>query len=403
MNGRNVGASSPTSAPVFTVQRSAAGWSFVDSAGERFFSRGLNHADETNLQYPSNIDIWRKRYGSRDAWITQGVVRDLRNWEFNTVGWTAECVAVGDIDVNDWDAAFDAKHSPQWSRRDHDAAGMPYCVALPVASIEGWNINPQYPDVFSREWEDWCAFVGRSIVLDYADDPNLIGYFLTDVPAWTGHPTGAGFSENGSRGLGAIAEKYYRTVHDAIRSYDPDHLILGDRYNGNRAIPAPVLEAMEPYVDVLSVQYFPEASDEGRDRMREDLAALHTDTGKPVLIADIGNWCATPSNPHRGSELLDQQERGKDYVAALSRVADEPWLIGWHWCAYIENTARGWGLKDPFDSPYDDIVSQITEFNLAHATRVRARTNAASAASTLPPSETADMAASTHPRKDTHA
>ena len=40
-----------------------------------------------------------------------------------------------------------------------------------------------------------------------------------------------------------------------IRTYDQNHLILGDRYNGNKGIPTPVLKAMQPFVDVLSIQY----------------------------------------------------------------------------------------------------------------------------------------------------
>jgi hypothetical protein len=174
--------------------------------------------------------------------------------------------------------------------------------------------------------------------------------------------------------LAAVARQYYRTIHDAIRAYDPHHLILGDRYNGNREVPEVVLHAMADYVDVLSVQYFPDASEEGRRRMRDDLARWHRYTGKPVLIADIGNWCATASNPHRGSRLRDQRHRGEDYVAAFDAVADEPWLVGWHWCAYVENFARGWGLKDPQDRAYDDLVSQVRVFNTALPAR-RARTH----------------------------
>jgi hypothetical protein len=60
----------------------------VDPDGAPFLSLGINHADETNLQYPHNIDVWRRKYGSREAWIHDGVVADLRAWNFNTLGWT---------------------------------------------------------------------------------------------------------------------------------------------------------------------------------------------------------------------------------------------------------------------------------------------------------------------------
>src|SRR5262249_33740306 len=140
-------------------------------------------------------------------------------------------------------------------------------------------------------------------------------------------------------------------------------LILGDRYNGNLGIPEVVLDAISQYVDVLSVQYFTEPTAESRRKMREDLEGWHRRCGKPVLIADIGNWCATHHNPERVSDLPDQRARAEDYVAAFEAVADAPWLIGWHWCSYVENYTRGWGLKDPEDNPYDELVGPIEEYN----------------------------------------
>ena len=360
----------------FGLQHNAERWGFVDPHGHPFFSLGLNHADESNLKYPSNIDIWRRRYGSRAAWITDGVRRDFEDWGFNTIGWTQECVFAGVVEVPDWDTPFNAGHSKQWERADFDLAGIPYCVALPVAPFEGWNINPRFPDVFSAEWEDSCAYIARSLVADHADSPNLIGYFLTDVPAWSGHPTGAffpGLEQADEAGLAKVARKFYRTVHDAIRTYDENHLILGDRYNGNVGIPDGVLDAIAEYVDVLSVQYFPDPSAEGRRKMRDDLAGWQQRCDKPVLIADVGNWCATAHNPHRASALSNQSARAADYVAAFEAVVDEPWLIGWHWCSYLENYARGWGLKSPEDDAYDDLVCPVKAFNRAVPARKACR------------------------------
>src|SRR3954454_10118969 len=115
----------------FGLTRSGDRWAFSDPRGEPFFSLGLNHADETNLKYPSNIDGWRRRYGSRAKWITDGVARDFNAWGFNTIGWTAECYSLETgTDVEDWDTPFDAGHSKGWERADFDLAGMPYCVAL---------------------------------------------------------------------------------------------------------------------------------------------------------------------------------------------------------------------------------------------------------------------------------
>jgi hypothetical protein len=33
------------------------------------------------------------------------------------------------------------------------------------------------------------------------------------------------------------------------------------------------------------------------------------------------------------------------------------------WCAYVENTARGWGIKDRWDEPYRNFVGPVNGVN----------------------------------------
>ena len=111
-----------------------------------------------------------------------------------------------------------------------------------------------------------------------------------------------------------VAEGYDKTTCEAVRAVNPNHLIFGDRYNGNRGIPRGVPEALKKHVDVLSVQYFCEPNDASRKQMVEDLAGWRKRCGKLVLVADVGNWCATEMNPQRASGLKGQEERGEDCV-----------------------------------------------------------------------------------------
>ena len=97
--------------------------------------------------------------------------------------------------------------------------------------------------------------------------------------------------------------------------------------------------------------------------MIADLRSWHEYTGKPVILADTGNWTATELNPRRRRSLTSQAERGENYAAMLQPLRGEPWFLGWHWCGYVENTARGWGLKDPWDEPYSDLISTVAAFN----------------------------------------
>ena len=243
---------------------------------------------------------------------------------------------------------------------------------LRVAEIEDWKGQPAFPDVYSHDFEVYCDYLARSLCVDHAEERNLLGYFLVDIPSWIQHASGRYFPQLlGLQGealdgkLYDVASKYYETIVTAIRRYDSNHLILGDRYNGNKGIPSTVLRAMKPFVDVFSVQYFSGPTHEDHVTMRDALAGWHEETGKPVINADIGNWVPTKLNPNRSMGLETQAQRASDYIDAMGTLLDEPWFVGWHWCAYVENTARGWGIKDPWDEPYTDFVDPVGDFNRA--------------------------------------
>jgi hypothetical protein len=355
----------------FRVEKVDGRWWLITPEGHGFISVGLNHADETDLKYPRNIGVWKSKYGSRDRWI-RGVAEDLKSWGFNTLGWTQQWVTgQHGLDFN-WVDPLNLGHSLGWSLADIQATGMPYVLQLRVAAIEQWNGNPVFPDVFSDEFEEHCAYLAREHCTAAADDPNLIGYFLTDIPAWLPHASGGNFAGLPGSKLGGpertlteVATKYYETINRHVRAYDQNHLILGDRYNGNMGIPAEVLEAARPFIDVLSVQYFAGNDEAAYAKMRDDLARWSDSADLPVIIADIGNSAPTRLNPDRFGGLGDQAARGRQYVDSFNTVAREPWFIGWHWCSYIENEARGWGLKDENDEEYKDMVGPMTESNRA--------------------------------------
>jgi hypothetical protein len=180
------------------------------------------------------------------------------------------------------------------------------------------------------------------------------------ISLWTflgGRGTSLGDGEREAK-IGDFAKQYYKTICAAVKAVDPNHLIFGDRFNGNKGIPDGVLDAMKDHVDVLSVQYFCEPSKDSKIGMVEDLKGWSERCGrKPVLVADIGNWCATEMNPKRKSGLRLQKERGEDYIESGRLLLEQPWCIDWHWCGYIENRGgRGWGIIDPYDEPYTDMT-----------------------------------------------
>ncbi|MET8396374.1 hypothetical protein ABZV59_31425, partial [Streptomyces anthocyanicus] len=85
-------------------------------------------------------------------------------------------------------------------------------------------------------------------------------------------------------------------------------------------MPDVVLDALAPYVDVLSVQTSPSPGARSAERALDVIGRWHERTGLPVLIADTGNWCPTVMNPGRTGSARDQRERGAASTATVLAV-----------------------------------------------------------------------------------
>jgi hypothetical protein len=334
----------------FTLGQRQEHWWLITPEGKPFFSIGLNHIDPASLRYPENIDIWRNKYqGSTINWLKQSVAVNLKQWGFNTVGWEQE------VTVRQW------RHSRSFTFDEYQALNMPYCHMLPFTESHQWEQHTRHFDFYSTEWEEWCDYVARAHCAELSADPNLIGYFYSDCPPWIhNRPVnewrGPIFdpeqlkSETGRKALSDLASRYYKTTRDAIRRYDTNHLIFGDRYEANAPIAEEVVTAALPYVDVLSFQDF-------RDPVAH-LDQWHKKTGKPVLLADAAKikWLTEPGEFTRNN--------GQWYAETLAQLHQNPGCVGFHLCgAYQRNKARRYGLLDEQEQPDIENVVLITNAN----------------------------------------
>ena len=339
----------------FSVAQLGDHWWLLTPERRPFFSIGFNHIDSAPLRYPETVHIWREKYGnSQERWLREAVAADLRAWGFNSVGWTQEVVVRGDT-IH--------RHSPPFTFEEYQWLGLPYCHLLPLAETHQWEAETRYPDFFSHDFEEWCDYVARAHCARMADDPKLIGYFYVDCPTWV-HTTkfntwkgplfdpGKLQTEAGRAELSRLATQYYRVTHDAVRRYDKNHLILGDRYEVNAPLPEEVVRAAMPFVDVLSFQCFgkPEAT-------RKALEEWYDRTGKPVLAADTAGE-VTRSNDG-GSRHI-----GTSYAAKLRLLRELKGCVGMHLCgAYLRNHCRKRGLRDASERPDNEAIEAITSAN----------------------------------------
>jgi len=341
-------------------------WWLITPEGHPFISLGVNHMDVSALRYSDNICIYRERYNADEqTYIHQGVAAWLKEWAFNTVGWPQEVFVAGQ------------QHSKPWQHTQYQWTGMPYCHLLPFTQFEIWNKQARVTDVFGADFEQWCDWIARDFCLQAAADPFLIGYFFSDVFAWGGHKTSLlldDFLNTRAKGecgeLGPYAAQYYKVICNAIRRYDPNHLLLGDRFDGNSGIPDVVLHEACKHIDVVCAQYFGPW-----ELMQADFARWHKMSGKPCMNVDCSYYTApcfpvdlpSVTCPHNqdmpGYPAKNHTERGGLYKKNLGAAFKEPFFVGWHWCAFIQNRYRGQGLKDTFDEPFDECVSQMQDFN----------------------------------------
>lgn len=362
----------------FRVDRICDNWWLIDPDGAAFISIGLNHLSSFGMRAPENIETFIAKYRTEEGWIRNGLVPDLKDWGFNTIGWTQEIAfryaphdPLKKIDTIDsrrqWGERIALAHDRSWEHERYVWAGMPYCHvlnffnnayyfdAVPWAS----DFAPQYPDVFDPSFEDFCDFVARMQCTQMRDDPNLVGYFYSDIPDWDGQVHSNHWLANSSdcetsraRRLREIATRYYEVCHAAIRRYDRNHLIFGDRYLGERHVPDCVLDAMRPTVDVLSVQFSLDFSSE-----LPVLERMCARTGKPLLLADAvmpTTYCDPPT----------ERTRGENYRRYLQDALSHPNVIGVHFCgAYIRTEPRGWGVKSSSDEPHTEITDIFKEIH----------------------------------------
>ena len=341
----------------FTLGRRGNRWILLTPDRQPFFSTGLNHIDSSSLRYPENLARWEQHYDNDTLkWIRESVAPNLRSWGFNSVGWVQE------ISVRQH------AHTRAFTLEEYRALEMPFCHLLPFIETHQWNQSDRNPDLFSPAFEDWCDYVARAHCGRLRNESQLIGYFYSDCPTWvhtqsSTHWRGPMFdperlqSDVGRQELSAMARRYYQVTHDAIRRYDPHHLILGDRYEANARLPLEIINAAIPFVDVLSFQDFKNPV--------ERLQYWHNATGMPVLMADgTANRAKVTDESGTYREGSYALTDGNWYAETVAGLLLNPGAIGAHLCgAYIRNRHRGRGLVDEQEIP-DEIA--IHHLKTAH-------------------------------------
>jgi agarase len=394
----------------FTVAQTERRIFLRNADGVPYYVLGLNHTGAVSS--PGRYsDTFRGLYGGDWEHFGAAAYTQLLQWGFNCCGYGAPASLQRRLPFF---ASIQVTHNSQWLPRDE------FC----------------YDDVFDGAFRDRVESEVRKTVGEVGRQQNLIGYYWNDMPQWDIHvarrqretdwisflralperapgreryleflsrtygtvdelnaayglnlrshdeicrtpPTSLWSSDKACEDdyefLAIIARELYRVMHEAVRGHDDAHLIFGERYWLSDA-PACVLKEALPYVDVLSIQYGPEASPlpgDGYERVfdRPRTDALYGEHEKPVIICDHNISFATDEHQRTLWHRAPTRAQGADlYRAFLMGVVDAPYIVGYCKCQYISRHSQcrdllKQGLLAEDGSPYEPYASMIGSAN----------------------------------------
>lgn len=400
---------------MFRVERSANGrWWLRDPAGGAFFSVGLNGvtpgvagpvvAGEEGFHAELDAGATQMNYAQRnlervfgESWAERWreLTRDrLVRWGFNTVAnWSDDTL--------------------------RSTSGLPYVVQWPRFPRTPVMLFRDFPDVFDPAYARdaaACAEVLRAT----RDDPQLIGYFLTNEPKWGfgdfnlaalmldahpdshtrralaawlderyggdqaawrrawARPDGVSLADvvggrwrpedlaaPGAReDLWAFSRRMVRRYHEvpteAARAVDPHHLNLGLRY---AYLPNDLPLQGGELFDVYSINAY------GIDPPLRVVDEIVATTGRPVIIGEFHVGAPDRGLPSTGLRgVRTQADRGRAYRRYVEAAAAHPAVVGAHWFILNDQPLLGRGdgenyqigFVDVCHRPYDELVAAAT-------------------------------------------
>lgn len=166
--------------------------------------------------------------------------------------------------------------------------------------------------------------------------------------------------------LRRVAVRYFKVCADAIRRHDPNHAILGCRYNANAA--KEVAESMGDCVDVISFNDYSYVPPEDK------IGRLNELSGKPLMLTEFSFKAkdAGLGFVGAGEPVETQQDRADRYAEYVTELMSLPYMIGFHWFQYADQPAAGrkgdgecsnYGLVDGNDQPWKILTDRMREVN----------------------------------------
>lgn len=175
--------------------------------------------------------------------------------------------------------------------------------------------------------------------------------------------------------LGYVAETYFSTVYNAIKKYDPNHMVLGPRVNIAEARENQYfMQSAGKYVDILAVNYY--------GVWTPNVAAninWSKNLGKPFMVTEFytkgDDVPGLTNSSGAGWIVRNQTDRGYAYQNYTLALLESKCCVGWHWFKYMDNDPTianaepsnidaNKGIVNTAYEPYVDMLAKMKEINL---------------------------------------
>jgi len=197
-----------------------------------------------------------------------------------------------------------------------------------------------------KSFEEMAEFMAASLIL------SPFGEVLRDVEA--------GFTQ-------VVAAQYFKVVTNAVRKYDPNHLILGCRFAG--FAPEEVLAVIEDqHMDVVTFNHY------GSLPPEDTLRRIHERLGKPILLTEFSFAARDSGLPNTfgpGIPVATQEDRADGFERYVTALMKLPFVVGYHWHKYADEPPEGcrtgenfnFGLVNNNDEPWETLMTRMAEVN----------------------------------------
>ncbi len=171
---------------------------------------------------------------------------------------------------------------------------------------------------------------------------------------------------------GELLERYYAMVEETFRRHDPNHMLIGSRWQPGTANNEALCRAAGRHLDIVSINYYASAID------RDFIRRIHDWTGgKPQIWSEFFYTATKESNAGpTGHDLDTQRERGLAYRNYVETAASFGFVVGIEWFSLIDQASTGRffggvngerannGLFNVLDRPYRDLLDGMLAAHL---------------------------------------